>query len=172
MKNSLIALTALGVLLSCRSDHGSEKEAPYLRWVGDIEHNNEIDKVAFTICNGEEQVFQYFNIGEGPIYKNEKSAILNAFHSQYKSVEDANQNGLIRIRFIVNCQGQAGRFRLIQSDNDYQPFEFDKHITTQLLEITKRIEGWQILYKDGVAVDYYMYLIFKIKNGKLIEILP
>ena len=83
-----------------------------------------------------------------------------------------NQNGLIRIRFIVNCEGKAGRFRVLQSDYSYKEKEFNKEIVSQLLSITKQINNWEVLYKQENAVDYYMYLIFKITDGQLTEILP
>jgi hypothetical protein len=66
------------------------------------------------------KILQYFNLGKGPVYSGEKSKILNTFKSKYQPITDKNQNGLIRIRFIVNCEGKAGRFRVLQSDYNYQ----------------------------------------------------
>lgn len=65
-----------------------------------------------------------------------------------------------------------GRFRVLQSDYDYQEKEFNEEIVSQLLSITKQINYWEILYKEKNPVDYYMYLIFKITDGQLTEILP
>lgn len=148
------------------------EKSDYLRWVGDIEQNDQIDKLDFKVCNGDNRVLQYFNLGEGPVYKGEKSRIINAFKSKYKSVNDKRENGLIRIRFIVNCEGKAGRFRVLQSDYNYQETEFDKEIVSQLMTITKGIEDWAVFKRNEATVDYYMYLIFKIKDGQLTEILP
>lgn len=144
----------------------------YLRWVGDIEKDTLNDISNFKVCNGDEQILQYFNLGEGPVYNGEKSTILNTFKSNFKPLTDNDQNGFIRIRFVVNCEGKADRFRVLQSDYSYQEIEFDKKIVTQLTSIAKGIPNWQILYRDEVPVDYYMYLIFKITNGEIIEILP
>lgn len=148
------------------------EKSDYLRWVGDIEQNDQIDKLDFKVCHGDNRVLQYFNLGEGPVYKGEKSRIINTFKSKYKSVNDKSENGLIRIRFIVNCEGKAGRFRVLQSDYNYQETEFDNEIVSQLMTITKGIEDWAIFKRNEVTVDYYMYLIFKIKDGQLTEILP
>lgn len=173
MKKSISAIILLfSILWSCKKDHKNYEEHKYLRWVGDIEQNDQIDKLDFNICNGGGKILQYFNLGEGPVYNGEKSRILNTFKSRYQAISDQNQNGLIRIRFIVNCNGKAGRFRVLQSDYEYQEKEFDEEIVSQLLGITKQINNWKILYEEENPVDYYMYLIFKITDGQLTEILP
>ena len=80
---------------------------------------------------------------------------------------------MIRIRFVVNCEGKTGRFRLMASDLKYQPKKFDKKITSQLMEISKNLTGWLPKKTDkGKLIDYYQYLIFKIKDGKIKRILP
>jgi len=172
-KRIAVAIAILCIISGCRPEAKVEHEDPkYLRWVGDIEPNPKIDNPDFKTCYSEEEIFQYFNVGEGPQYSGEKTALLNEFNSKYKGITDNNQNGLIRIRFVVNCKGEAGRFRILQSDFGYNEAEFDQKITSQLLEITKGISKWTILYYDDVPSDYYIYLIFKIKNGHLTEILP
>ncbi|MCH4822100.1 hypothetical protein ML462_02855 [Gramella lutea] len=166
---SIIILLCL-IIWSCKEGTGREEE--YLRWVGDIEQNDEIDEPDFKICNGDEKILQYFNFGEGPVYSGEKSKIIDLFESKYQPVTGKNENGLIRIRFVVNCEGEAGRYRVLQSDENYLKKEFDKKIVSQLLKITSEIEKWKVLKRDEFPINYYMYLIFKIKDGKIIEILP
>ena len=165
-------LFILSILTGCKSEKKVEGKNGYLRWVGDIEQNDQIDEPDFKVCNGDYKILQYFNLGEGPVYDGEKLKILNTFNSKYKPISDRNENGLIRVRFIVNCKGKAGRFRILQSDYSYQEKKFDKDIISQLLIITKGIENWKIFQKNKVPVDYYMYLIFKIRDGQLTEILP
>ncbi len=173
MKKILFVSALFPVLLwNCQTDKMMTEKKQYLRWVGDIESNKKMDKPDFKICNGDENVYQYFNVGQGPVYVGEKVRILDTFKEKYKPVSKKDQNGLIRIRFVVNCDGKAGRFRVIQSDYNYQKKEFDKSIVSQLLEITKGIEDWVVLEEKDTPVDYYMYLIFKITDGKIIEILP
>ena len=164
-KIHLVIFFSFSILLSCK------KEKKNL-WVGDIEKNIKIDNPDFKLCNGELKVFQYFNVGNGPVYNGEKSTLLKEFYLKYNPISDASQNGLIRIRFIVNCRGEAGRFRILQSNLNYEEIEFDKKIVSQLLKITKGIKKWEILKFKKNPVDYYMYLIFKIKDGRITEILP
>ena len=69
----------------------------YLRHVGDIEQDALTDNVNFRICNGDDKIKQYFNLGDGPVYTGEKSTLLRPFKTKYKPVLDKSQNGLIRI---------------------------------------------------------------------------
>jgi hypothetical protein len=171
-KTRIIILFLFSILLSCKSEKKNEEKQEYSRWVGDIEQNDKIDELDFKVCNGDNKIFQYFNLSKGPVYKGEKSTILNTFNSKFRPLTNKEQNGLIRIRFIVNCEGKTGRFRVLQSNYNYQKFEFDKRIVTQLVDITKGIKNWEIQYRNELPIDYYMYLIFKITNGQLTEILP
>lgn len=151
----------------------SKGQKTYLRWVGDSEFNIETDDSKFSPCGSEDRVLQYFNTGEGPQYVGEKPALLKHFYSKFQPPENNHQSGMIRIRFLVNCEGKAGRFRLTESDETYSPFTFDPKITGQLMQLTREIKDWKILKSsDTDATDYYFYLIFKIKDGRIINILP
>lgn len=141
------------------------------RWIDDIVPDSTLDDANFKICNTNEQIIQYFNDGNSIQYKEGKAAIDSLFFSTYRPI-NVNQSGLIRIRFVVNCLGETGRFRLLSSDLNYQPYQFTTEITDQLLSILKPINGWKPKIWKSVKVDYYQYLIFKIENGKLTHILP
>jgi len=149
----------------------SQSEEKTYRQVGDIDYDPNLDDSTFHVCYPD-KIFQYFNNGSGPEYVNEKIFLDNYFITNYQTIELFEENGWIRIRFVVNCKGEADRYRLIQSDDNYQEKIFDQRITDQLLDLTKGIEEWPTkLFRDGEG-DYYMYLIFKIKDGQLIEIMP
>lgn len=141
-----------------------------MRWVGDSVFDPEKDG-DFQICGNENFVLQYFHLDNGIQYQGEKNELHRLYTENYKAIE-VDQSGWIRIRFIVNCQGQAGRFRIIGSDVDYREQIFDERITDQLLEITKSLDGWVIQSRDDLPQDYYQYLIFKIDRGELIDLLP
>jgi len=142
-----------------------------VRWIDDIVPDTMLDDADFKICNTDEQVIQYFNDGKSIQYKGGKPDIDSIFISAYKPVANS-ESGMIRIRFIVNCNGETGRFRILSSDLNYQPFQFSYEITNQLLQITKSMNGWQPKIWRDMKVDYYQYLIFRIENGKLTHVLP
>ncbi len=156
------------LLFSCTCIQLSAQDT---RWIDDIVPDSTLDDASFKICNSDGQIIQYFNDGNGVQYKGGKSIIDTLFFSTYRSVK-VNESGLIRVRFVVNCLGETGRFRLLSSDLNYQPYQFTTEITDQLLRITKYMDGWQPKIWKEMKVDYYQYLIFRIENGELTHILP
>ncbi|MBK9270284.1 MAG: hypothetical protein IPM48_01690 [Saprospiraceae bacterium] len=139
--------------------------------VGDILFDSLLDNKEFFLCN-EKDIMQYHNNEKGLEYKDEKWAILQEFEKKYHHEIDSSQNGLIRVRFVVNCKGQTDRFRIIGMDEYYQAKTFNTQITNQLLDICKNLDGWLPKKLEDVEMDYYQYLIFKIVNGQLTEIMP
>jgi hypothetical protein len=61
---------------------------------------------------------------------------------------------------------------MIASDTNYEPFVFNQGITDQLMELTRKMDGWAILPNTEKPRDYYQYLVFKIESGQISEILP
>lgn len=146
-------------------------DGKYLRMVGDIAFDPKVDDPGFELCN-EAKARQYHNFNQGFQYKGEKKALKKAVTEAYRAKKMRGESGLIRIRFLVNCKGKTGRFRVMGMDENYAPKTFHKSITEQLLEITKSLSGWKILPNEQAPEDYYQYLIFKLKDGQLIEIMP
>lgn len=190
MKNYIfIILTASLLLSGCSSKNKKPKEKsldfkqinesllneiakennPY-DVIEDIPYSESIDNKNFKICNN--YVFQYYNNSIGLLYEEEKPALNKLYFDKYNSDIVKKESGLIRIRFIVNCKGETGRYRTLAMDKDYKEKIFDYKITNQLLKITKELNGWGIQTYEGRNIDYYQYLIFVIKEGKLIKILP
>jgi len=149
----------------------SETKSEYPNYVGDIEFNSKIDNKEFELCNSN-HIFQYFNNSGGLEYEGEKLAIEKEFTEKYKSEIIENETGLIRINFVVNCKGKTDRFRLISMNENYEEKVFNKSVTEQLMIISKNLKGWKGKKYREREIDYYQYLIFKIENGQLKEILP
>jgi hypothetical protein len=149
----------------------SEIKSEYPKYVGDIEFNTETDNKDFELCNSK-HIYQYFNNGNGLEYEGEKLALVKEFAEKYKSEIINNESGLIRINFVVNCKGNTDRFRLISMSENYEKKVFVKSITEQLMSISKNLKGWKGKKNGESEINYYQYLIFKIENGQLKEILP
>lgn len=165
---ALILLLAFIALTRCSTE---KKQSKYLRSVGDIEADSKQDDPAFKICYGEAFLKQYFNYSQGLQYEGEMLKIKEQFEQAYVPVE-VDESGWVRIRFVVNCRGESGRFRMICSNEHYESRDFDSRITDQLMSITKSLDGWKPLPDSENPEEYYQYLIFKIDNGDIIEILP
>ncbi len=168
----MFKITLFSLLFSLQSFCQSNDQIPkYYGSIGDIKIDPERDDKDFHACY-ENYIFQYFNNGGGLEFEGEKIAIDHFFFKNYNPENTPKETGLIRIRFIVNCKGESGRFRILGMDPDYHEKTFDASITNQLLDICKNLKGWKTKTMHGHIVDYYQYLIFKIENGQLKEILP
>ena len=164
IKNTLLLCFVVSLSSYCQESYPDR--------TGDIEYDEKTDKSDFKLCYPE-YIYQYFNTSKGMEYVGEKIALEKEIHEKYAPKNLKGESGLIRIRFIVNCKGETDRFRLISMDTDYHPKTFDKSITEQLIEITKSLKGWKPkLYEDSDYIDYYQYLIFKLKDGHITQILP
>lgn len=146
-------------------------KSKYLNSVGDIEYDSTLDKRDFYLCN-KADIFQYHNNELALEYKGEKIALDSVFREKYVTPAGATGSGLIRIRFVVNCKGETDRFRVIAMDEQYRETQFDNRVVQQLLAICKSLDGWIPKKYQGKEIDFYQYLIFKIKEGQLIEIMP
>lgn len=156
--------------LVCACSHSHEH-------VGDIAFDPLLDDPSFEVCN-EQLIKQYYvrgNSSDTPAgYDGEKKAISDQIAKRYQYPVKRKQNGYVTIRFVVNCKGKPGRFRIETMDMAYQPFRFEEGITNQLLRLVAGLEGWiPRTNKDGSqAYDFYQYLTFKIAEGQLIDVLP
>jgi hypothetical protein len=150
----------------------SKDESDYPLQVSDIAFDPAVDDPNFKVCD-ETNVYQYYNFANGIPYIGEKPKLVRFFNEKLKTTEEKGETGYVTIRFVVNCEGKTGRFRVQEMDMNYQPRKFGETLTKQLLELTKQLEGWFLPQDEAKAVyDYYQYLTFKIENGKLTEILP
>ena len=149
------------------------KETPVeiVNVVGEIFTDSLTDAKNFKVCGEQNRIVQYYAFNE-KTHEGEKGTLIQHFQKGYKAVKNSKESGLIRIRFIVNCKGEAGRFRVLSMDSEYQRKEFSKKITNQLLTLTKSLKSWKPMQARGNFRDYYQYLMFKIEDGQLIEIMP
>lgn len=139
--------------------------------VGSIVFDEKLDDPKFELCN-EGRTIQYFNDSKGFQYEGEKYTLNKIFFEQFKNTNLMGESGLIRIRFVVNCKGESGYFRLSSMDKNYLSKNFNDSIVNQLLTITKGLNNWIPKKYHSTEINYYQYLIFKIIDGNLIEIMP
>ena len=137
---------------------------------GDIEFNAAWDDSTFIVCNPN-AVFQYYNTGS--YYKQHKREIEQYLKRNFRpAVQTAGQTGYITIRFIINCSGKTGRFRMYELNEHYQPYTFDTQITSQLMTLTKSLKNWQPAEYKNKIYDSYQYITFKVKKGAIECVLP
>jgi len=156
------------ITLSC-SETKSQKE--YFNDLGEIPFDGQLDDKNFKLCH--EDMTMPFNYGGfGLVYEGEKKQLVKTINNKFNYLQTKGQTGYITVRFIINCKGQTGRFRVIEMDLNLKEKKFDKNISTQILNITKELDGWKSLQRWEKKWDVQQYLTFKFENGILIDILP
>ncbi len=177
MKKNTLFLFAFYLLIACGSKEQKAEppvEKPVIndtlpKHIGLIEFDPSIDTLSFEVCH-EDFVYAHFHHKYLSI-QGEKPTITNEFQERFKP-SSTPENGFITIRFIVNCEGKTGRFRMIEMDENYELKTFSEELSSQIFGITKSLEGWDILDEGGTKLDYTRYLTFRIQDGKITDILP
>ncbi len=102
-----------------------------------------------------------------PRYKEGKRDLKQYFMQNVQLPNPNGQNGHIVIRFLVNCKGNAGRFRMEQLGRDYKAREFAVHIPQTILQTMQEIDNWYL--PEGM--DGYGFVTFKIEDGQLVDVI-
>lgn len=125
----------------------------------------------FKPC-GDGYYYPYYNnrVSYTPdFYLVKKHFLLNYKEKEYKDVP--NNTGMVHIVFNVNCNGETGNYSLETFDFDYKYCTINDTIKSEFIKLTKELKIWQPIGEKEPIQNFHKYFIFKIKNGKLIEIL-
>lgn len=123
----------------------------------------------FIVCN-ENRIAQYYNTPELP-YPNGKNNFRNYINKTYVN-QNYTDSGYLNIRFIINCEGDVGRFIVHENSLDLEPKSFNEDLKNQLFKLTSEIEGWKPIVLYESTRDSYMYVSYRIEDGEITEIIP
>lgn len=127
----------------------------------------------FVVCN-EDIIGQYYYNGMGSQHEGGLNKVRQIFEKKVNISGKESDTGYIRIRFMINCEGETGRFSILEVDKDYAPTSFSHELVVQLFQFTRNLSSWELekLPETGKTYDNYRHLSFKIQNGKVLDILP
>ena len=82
------------------------------------------------------------------------------------------KSGYITFRFIVNCNGEIGRFRVKMIDKNIKESEFDILNINKLKIALKSLKKWNPgeAKRNNLKTDSYYNIKFKIEGGEIIDI--
>ena len=123
----------------------------------------------FKPCNDDLPIGHYSSAGFN-IFDNNKAHFKRFIQSNFKSVHYTD-NGILNLRFIINCKGEVGDMEVNQLNNDYQLTEMNNDLVEEIIQLTVEKENW-VISNNKHDSDKYMYLIFRLEDGKIVEILP
>ncbi|TMM58700.1 hypothetical protein FEE95_04525 [Maribacter algarum] len=104
------------------------------------------------------------------IYKGGKPAFKSFIQNNF-SGKDYDDDGYLNFRFLINCKGDIGDYEINPLNTVLEVTTLNKDLVNELSKLTLRKENWNSL-KTRETRDLYMYIIYKIENGEVVEILP
>jgi hypothetical protein len=168
---TIIIALALAIFSACNPPKKIEaSNFDYPKQVGDIKPDPMLDDTTFHACR-EANIPQYYSVNGS--FEGEKPAIERYFQQHFRKQKAwEKENGYLSIRFVVNCKGETGRFRIQEMGMDYQAKKFPETLSQHLLTLCKQMDGWQPGRSETFVYDYYQYLTFTIAKGEILRITP
>ena len=149
-----------------RASHGMHR----VGWINPKESMS--DDREFRLCGHEMRIADYYNSTPRGDYFHGKSALKDTVIAHLDKEKLFDQEGMLTFRFVVNCEGKAGRFIARGYDPHHQPMKFRKETVDHLFSIMQKLEEWRPVVLQDEARDAYFYYTFKIKDGEVTDILP
>lgn len=133
-----------------------------------IDTTNIID----ATCKGHHYVY-YYQVG-GKYPENSRSLLSKAQAFMHDKNKSYHGSGYITLRFAIDCEGKMGRkVQVLQTNEKYKSFHFDKKFVNELHSFLKTLDKWKIAgSKESSPFFYTSFITFKIKDGKIINIIP
>lgn len=171
-----ILLLVLTVLNSCENPKTNKvgQNEQYSLMVGDILFDSKLDSSvsSFQTCR-EYYSNQYYNYeSNGLKYKGEKPQLVKEIMKNFIAPKDSSENGYLTVRFVVNCKGESGYYRVKQLDNNYLAKKFSDELVSSLSQSVSKLNGWQVKGSKSSPKDYHQYLTFRIVNSQIKSIVP
>lgn len=83
-----------------------------------------------------------------------------------------NESGYLTFRFVINCEGEAGRFITEEAGLDFARKRFPEQLIEHVFQLLITYDDWQATQGREEALDAYAYVTLKLRDGELIDILP
>lgn len=101
-----------------------------------------------------------------------KNNLINDIISNYKyNQKFKSYTGYIVIRFLVNCEGNSGRYRADPLHLDFSPQKATADLLDYSIEIIKSLDHWKKSSPENNKKEYSKYINLKIENGQIQHVL-
>lgn len=167
---ALVAGTVIAYFYLKFEDNFDTTGKPYKNYIGYINQDKALLNDTYELCD------------DGAIYHTYSSAGLKAYSGtkkQFKSAlaqtytgTDFTDSGYLNFRFLVNCEGNAGWFEIIQMNLVLEESPLHPKMVDSLFQFTADSRNWNALEFNKGPGNYYMYVSYRIENGKVVEIIP
>lgn len=124
----------------------------------------------FSLCNPSLKPYGYYHSAR-EAYSGGKYQFTKTIFEKYIN-QEYTDSGFLNLRFYINCNGNVGNVEINELNTDYEKTDLNNDLVNQLVKLSIASDNWAVKENDGKKYDSYMYLIFKIKDGEILEILP
>ncbi|WP_442264745.1 hypothetical protein ACSIGC_10335 [Tenacibaculum sp. ZS6-P6] len=145
-------------------------EEQFPHYVGYINQEKALLNDTYTLC-GDRSIYKTHHGAPDDAFEGGKKQFKNFILSNYKN-DSYTDSGYLNFRFLINCEGNAGWFEIIEMNLDLEESPLNKSMVKQLLKLTSDSKNWAIFSYKNQPRNYYMYISYRIENGEIVEILP
>tara|TARA_R110001583_G_scaffold57677_2_gene172523 strand:+ start:23714 stop:24262 length:549 start_codon:yes stop_codon:yes gene_type:complete len=145
-------------------------DKPYKNYIGYIGQEKALLNDVYTLCDGG-NIYHTYSSASLKAYAGTKKQFRTALTENY-SGDKFNDSGYLNFRFLVNCDGNAGWFEIIQMNLDLEETKLNPQMVDSLFTFTAMPQNWKELDFHEKSSNYYMYVSYRIENGKVVEIVP
>ena len=139
-------------------------------YIGYIDQEKALINDVYELCdNG--AIYKVHHGAPDDAFEGSKKRFRETLLSEYKN-ENYSDSGYLNFRFLVNCEGNAGWFEIIEMNLDLEETDLNKNMVDQLFKLTSDSKHWKIYTNKDIPRNYYMYISYRIEHGEIIEILP
>lgn len=159
--NFFLVLTI--VVFSCQSKDHVDVDI-YPSQFGEIPFDSTSDNPAFKLCNETDLVHSRTSLSYVGGRQRIEEILREAFENHNNTYE---YNGYVLVRFLVNCQGKAGRLRFESMDEGFVKQKSPDGLVALIRKSIETLNEWTIVTPANEGKDHSKYLNLKIKNGQI-----
>lgn len=160
----------LGVPLLGKSQNTAPYRSSGYGDVGAIAFDPTQDDPRFVLCD-EHHIAQSYQVN--PTYPAGTGALHHRLRTAFAAYPRCRRaTGIVTVRFLINCTGEMGRFRVYEVDTAYRPTTLPPEIARYLLRAVRSLGRWQPGTYQHHPYDSYKFLSFRLQAGQLVTIFP
>ena len=128
----------------------------------------------WALCRDESLIADYYNPTPDIGYPGGHYTLNRDLIPKLDLAPFTSESGYLTIRFVVNCEGEVGRFTTDEADLNFKPKKFPAAAVKEVALAIQMLKGWNTgrVRSDEPLADFYTYITLKFEDGKLIDLLP
>ena len=105
-------------------------------------------------------------------YEGGKDQLNEDIEAYYRKVDyQNNYSGYIVLRFLINCRGDIGRYRVASLGPDLRSQKAPKELLSHSLAMIDYIDHWTKSQAYGDGTEYSKFINIKFDNGQIQHVL-